>query len=379
MQPERFRLYLCWLCIYCGLHGRNMQTFSFIIKNDRDLHGVRFLFLWGKIMKRMYGLIAILITFLAVAFFTENREQEADKKVPQVGVLTLMHHPALDEIYRGFKAELKEAGYIDGKNIKIDYQNANNDQSNLRTMATKLTDEQSKVLVGITTPAAQALANSTSKTPIVLGAVTNPKASGLVKNERHPESNVTGVSDAAPIKQQLDLIKEFMPNLKTLGVIYTSSDSSAVSGFHEIEQECKRRKINLKVFSIANSNDLNQVSEQMFRQVDAAIVPTDNTIAGAMETLVKNGNAAKKPIFPAAATMVKQGGLATYSVNQYKLGQMTGKMAIAILKGKRVSSLPVERVQKGEPVVNLKEAKELNLQVPQRFLKECQRNGVVYR
>ena len=72
-------------------------------------------FLWGKIMKRMYGLIAILITFLAVAFFTENREQEADKKVPQVGVLTLMHHPALDEIYRGFKAELKEAGYIDGK------------------------------------------------------------------------------------------------------------------------------------------------------------------------------------------------------------------------------------------------------------------------
>ena len=148
-------------------------------------------FLWGKIMKRMYGLIAILITFLAVAFFTENREQEADKKVPQVGVLTLMHHPALDEIYRGFKAELKEAGYIDGKNIKIDYQNANNDQSNLRTMATKLTDEQSKVLVGITTPAAQALANSTSKTPIVLGAVTNPKASGLVKNERHPESNVT--------------------------------------------------------------------------------------------------------------------------------------------------------------------------------------------
>ncbi len=336
-------------------------------------------FLWRKIMKRMYGLIAILIAFLAMAFFTENRKQETERKVPQVGVLTLMHHPALDEIYRGFKAELKAAGYVDGKNIKIDYQNANNDQSNLRTMATKLNDEQSKVLVGITTPAAQALANSTSKTPIVLGAVTNPKASGLVKNERHPESNVTGVSDAAPIKQQLDLIKKFMPNLKTLGVIYTSSDSSAVSGFREIEQECKRRKINLRVFSIANSNDLNQVSEQMFRQVDAAIVPTDNTIAGAMETLAKNGNAAKKPIFPAAATMVKQGGLATYSVNQYKLGQMTGKMTIAILKGKRVSSLPVERVQKGEPVVNLKEAKELNLQVPQRFLKECQRNGVVYR
>lgn len=330
-------------------------------------------------MKRMYGLIVILIAILTVAFFGENHQQEANKKIPQVGVLTLMHHPALDEIYRGFKAELKSSGYVNGKNVRIDYQNANNDQSNLRTMATRLTDEQSDVLVGITTPAAQALANTTNKTPIVLGAVTDPKASGLIKNLRHPEANITGVSDAAPVSQQLDLIKEFMPNLKTLGVIYTSSDSSAVSGFHEIERECKRRQINLKSFSIANSNDLNQVSEQMFSQVDAVIVPTDNTIAGAMETLVKNGNAAKKPIFPAAATMVKQGGLATYSVNQYKLGKMTGKMTVALLKGKKVSSLPIERVKKGEPVINLKEAKELNLQVPQKFLRECQRNGVVYR
>lgn len=330
-------------------------------------------------MKRMYGFIGILVVFLAVAFFGENSKQEKNKQIPQVGVLTLMHHPALDEIYRGFKAELKKNGYVDGKNIKIDYQNANNDQSNLRTMATRLTDEQSKVLVGITTPAAQALANTTNKIPIVLGAVTNPSSSGLVKNEKRPEANVTGVSDAAPIKQQLDLIREFLPNLKTLGVIYTSSDSSAVSGFHEIENECKKRGINLKAYSIANSNDLNQVSEQMFSQVDAAIVPTDNTIAGAMETLVKNGNAAKKPIFPAAATMVKQGGLATYSVNQYKLGKMTGKMTVALLRGRKVSSLPIERVQNGDPVVNLKEARELNLQVPQKFLKECQRNGVVYK
>lgn len=194
-------------------------------------------------MKRMYGLIVILIGFLIIAFFVENRQQKNAEKIPQIGVLTLMHHPALDEIYRGFKAELKDAGYINGKNIKIDYQNANNDQSNLRTMATKLTDEQSRVLVGITTPAAQALANTTNKIPIILGAVTNPKVSGLIKNEQHPESNVTGVSDAAPVREQLDLIKEFLPNLKTLGVIYTSSDSSAVSGFHEIEEECKKKKL----------------------------------------------------------------------------------------------------------------------------------------
>ena len=96
-------------------------------------------------MKRMYGLIVILVAFLTIAFFGENKQKEENNKIPRVGVLTLMRHPALDEIYRGFRDELKEEGYVNGKNIKIDYQNANNDQSNLRTMATKLTDEQSRV------------------------------------------------------------------------------------------------------------------------------------------------------------------------------------------------------------------------------------------
>lgn len=330
-------------------------------------------------MKRMYGLIVALIAFLAFAFFRENQTKTRQNEIPQVGVLTLMHHPALDEIYRGFLDELKQNGYHNGKNIKIDYQNANNDQSNLRNMATRLVDDHSDVLVGITTPAAQALANATNKTPIVLGAVTDPKSAGLVKNMHHPEANVTGVSDAAPIKQQLDLIKEFLPNLKTLGVIYTSSDASAVAGFHEIEQECKKDGISLKAFSIANSNDLNQVSQQMVSQVDAVIVPTDNTIAGAIQTLVKNADAAGKPIFPAAASMVKQGGLATYSVNQYQLGKLTAQMTIKILKGQKISNLPIERVKKGQPVVNMAQAKKLHLRIPENFLKQCQKQGVIYR
>lgn len=247
-------------------------------------------------MKRMYSLIAIIIAFLCFAFFRENNGFVTKQRIPKVGVLTLMHHPALDEIYKGYVDELAKEGYHNGKNIKIEYQNANGDQSNLKTMASKLVDDNSTVLFGITTPAAQALANSTQNT-IVLGAVTDPKAAGLVKNNQHPGSNITGVSDQAPIREQLNLIKQFMPRMKTLGVIYTSSDASAVAGYHQIKRECRKMNINLKAYSIANSNDLNQVSEQMLSQVDAVIVPTDNTIAGAMQTLIKNADAANKPVF----------------------------------------------------------------------------------
>ena len=326
----------------------------------------------------MYTLIAIIFVFLGVAFFTENN-QFGRQRIPKIGVLTLMHHPALDQIYKGYVDELAREGYHNGKNIKIEYQNANGDQSNLKTMAAKLVDDHSNVIFGITTPAAQAVANSTSRTPIVLGAVTDPKGAGLVKNNQHPGGNITGVSDQAPINEQLHLIKEFMPHLKTLGVIYTSSDSSAVAGYHQIVRECKKMGINLKAYSIANSNDLNQVSEQMLSQVDAVIVPTDNTIAGAMQTLVKNANAANKPVFPAAGTMVKQGGVATYSVNQYDLGVRGAKMTVAILKGKKPANMPIDFVRHGEPILNLKQARKLGLTVPQHFEHEAKSKGVIYK
>ncbi|MBD9348505.1 MAG: ABC transporter substrate-binding protein, partial [Limosilactobacillus fermentum] len=179
-------------------------------------------------MKRMYTLIVLLVAFLGVAFFKEGGSLTTTSK-PKIGVLTLMHHPALDQIYKGFVDELAKEGYKDGKNVTIEYQNAQGDQSNLKTMATKLVNDHSTVLFGITTPASQALANATTKIPIVLGAVTDPKGAGLIKNDKKPGGNITGISNQAPVADQLRLVHQFMPNAKTLGIIYTSSDPSAES------------------------------------------------------------------------------------------------------------------------------------------------------
>ena len=326
-------------------------------------------------MKKVLAAFAAIYLFLAAALFINIKPAAQKSKEVRVGVLTLMRHPALDEIYRGYKAGLAKSGY----KFKIDYQNANNDQSNLKTMAEKLVNSQDQVLFGITTPSSQALANATKKKPIVLGAVTDPKGAGLVKNNKRPGGNITGVSDRAPIKQQLKLIQRFLPKLKTLGIIYTSSDSSAVSGYKQIVSYCKQMEINYKAYSISNSNDLNQVSQQMLTQVDAVIVPTDNTIAGAMQTLVKNANAAKKPVFPAAGTMVKDGGLATYSVDQYQLGLIGAKMTVQILQGKKPGDMAIRYVEHGTPYLNLKEAKKLGIKLPASFLKEAKSKGTIYK
>ncbi|MCD5424130.1 tryptophan ABC transporter substrate-binding protein [Limosilactobacillus fermentum] len=329
-------------------------------------------------MKRMYTLIVLLVAFLGVAFFKEGGILTTSK--PKIGVLTLMHHPALDQIYKGFVDELAKEGYKDGKNVTIEYQNAQGDQSNLKTMATKLVNDHSTVLFGITTPASQALANATTKIPIVLGAVTDPKGAGLIKNDKKPGGNITGISNQAPVTDQLRLVHQFMPNAKTLGIIYTSSDPSAESEHKQFVAQAKKMGLNLKSYSIANSNDLDQVSQQMLSEVDAVIVPTDNTIAGAMQTLVKNADAANKPVFPAADTMVKDGGVATYSINQYKLGVAGAKVVIAILKGKaKPETTAIEYIRHGEPVLNLKQANKLGLKVPKAFEKAAEDHGEVFK
>ena len=247
-------------------------------------------------------------------------------------------------------------------------------------MATKLVNDHSTVLFGITTPASQALANATTKIPIVLGAVTDPKGAGLIKNDKKPGGNITGISNQAPVADQLRLVHQFLPNAKTLGIIYTSSDPSAESEHKQFVAQAKKMGLNLKSYSIANSNDLDQVSQQMLSEVDAVIVPTDNTIAGAMQTLVKNADAANKPVFPAADTMVKDGGVATYSINQYKLGVAGAKVVVAILKGKaKPETTAIEYIRHGEPVLNLKQANKLGLKIPKAFEKAAEDHGEVFK
>ena len=331
-------------------------------------------------MKRLYGLIAILLIFLGFAFVQESKPESAAKKeVPTVGILQLLSHPALDAIHKGIIHGLAEEGYTVGKNVKIDFQNAQNDQSNLKTMSARFVNEKAAAMIGIATPSAQALANASSNIPVVLGAITDPMGADLVKSNTHPGNNVTGVSDQAPLKAQLKLIQHIMPKMKTLGIIYTSSDDSATAQYHQFKALCQKEHVQLKAYSIASTNDLNQVAEQMVSQVDAIYVPTDNTVASAMQTLVSTANAKKVPVFPAVDTMVKAVGLATLSLNKYKLGGEPWKLPAAILNGKNPADTPIHFEKKGEMTVNLKQAKKLGITLPADVVKEAQAHGEVFK
>lgn len=349
------------------------QAFLFTAKGARKVTLSRFYYaiIYGvKVMnKKVLTAVGLLAAVLVAAGVQESIAEHKAAKVPTVGVLQFMSHPALDAINKGIKEGLADSGYTVGKDVKIDFQNAQGDQSNLKTMSTKFENEGAAVSVGIATPAAVALANTINDNPVVFSASTNPMSAKLVKSYEKPGGNVTGVSDQAPLEAQLKMMKAFLPDMKTLGVIYTSSDDSATTEARKMIALAEKAGLKVKVYSIASSNDLNQTSLQMVENhnVDAVFVPTDNTIAGAMTTLIKNTDAAKVPVFPTVDTMVKDGGVAAESINQKNIGVMTGKMVAKILKGANPKTLPVDFTKTGELVVNKDQLEKLGLTMPKGY------------
>ena len=321
------------------------------------------------------GLIAsvLLILFILVGTFgyqlgkATNKQEAAPvkKEVKTVGILQFVSHPALDAIHKGIEDALKEAGYEDGKDVKIAFQNGQADQSKLATMSEQLVNKDADVLVGIATPAAQALANTTQDIPIVLGAVTDPVGANLVADMDKPGGNITGVSDKAPANEQIRLGKELIPNAKTVGILYSSTEDNSKYQVAEAKKAAEALGLEVKTYPVPSTNEISQTVQVMSDVVDFIYIPLDNTIANAMPTVVGEANKKKIPIIPSVDTMVEQGGLATVGIDQYTLGKKTGEMVVDILNGANPADTPVYTFTKGEAIINPTQAKLLGIEIPE--------------
>ncbi|UQS84367.1 ABC transporter substrate-binding protein [Bombilactobacillus thymidiniphilus] len=310
----------------------------------------------------------------------QSPKNNTTQQVPTIGILQLVNHPALNDIHRGIIAGLKQEGYTPNKNIKIDYQNAQNDQSNLKTMSQKFIDNNDALVVGIATPAAQSLAKAANqKTPVILGGITDPVGGHLIKSERRPGNNVTGTSGESPLKEQLNLIQQLFPQAQRIGIIYTTSDKGGEYNAKKFAKLCQKNNLQPKLFTIANTNDMQQIAQTMSRQVDVVYAPQDNGVASAMKTLVAVTNKAKISVIPAVDTMVKDGGIATVSTSQFAVGKATGKIAAQVLKGRAPKTYPIKFLTHGQVVLNFKEAKQLDIKFPHQLIHNAQQKGVIFK
>lgn len=306
----------------------------------------------------------------------EGTKEDASKEVSsdqvyKIGVSQLVEHPALDASYQGFIDGLKEAGIEEGVNLKIDYQNAQGDQSNTNTIATKLVNDGSDLILAIATPAAQAVANATKDIPVLVTAVTDPAGANLVASNEAPGGNVTGTSDLTPVAKQMELLTQLVPDAKTVGILYCSSEANSKIQADIAKKEAEALGLEFVEATVSNSNEIQQVVQSLVGKVDAIYAPTDNMIAAGMQTVALVADPNKIPVIAGEAGMVESGALATYGIDYYNLGKQTAAQAVKILtEGANPAEMPIEYLDEVTFSINKELAEKIEITIPEELLNE---------
>lgn len=292
---------------------------------------------------------------------SSEKESSADGTY-RIGLLQYVQHDALDKCRDGFIAALDDSGI----SYELDDQNAAGDTPTCTTIAQKFVNDGDDLIFAIATPAAQACAAETEEIPIVLTAVTDPAASGLVESNEQPGGNVTGSSDLTPVADQIDLLKQIFPDAQTVGILYCSAESNSEIQAQMAREACEAAGMTAVDYTVATSNDIQTVVESMVGNVDVIYAPTDNVIAAGMPTVAMIANANGLPTIVGEEGMCTAGGLATYTIDYEELGRVAGEMAVKILtEGASPADMPIEYYpsDKLRLVVNEDTAAELGVDV----------------
>ena len=306
------------------------------------------------------GLLATTLGLGLAACGNTNNATEDGKKT--VGILQLVEHGSLDAAYEGFKEGLAEGCYKEGENLTLEYQNAQNSQDNLKSMSEKLVKNSPDLLLGIATPAAVSLANETTDIPIVVTAVTDLVEAKLAESNEAPGRNITGTSDMVPIDKQIQLLLSIVPDAKTIGIMYNAGEANSKIQADLAEKALKDAGVDVKVLTANTTNDVQQVTTSLAKDVDGIYVPTDNTFASAAAVVGEVAKETKTPIVAGSVEQVEDGALATFGIDYKSLGKQTGELAAKILDGdEKPATTPVETANKLELVVNQKMATALGI------------------
>lgn len=315
-------------------------------------------------MKFRQTLLVTLLSAFSITAFAQD-------KVQNVAITAIVEHPALDSIRKGVIEELAREGFVDGKNIKIDYQSAQGSTATAAQIARKFVGDKADIIIPITTPSAQPVVAATRSIPIVFSGVTDPVAAKLVKSWAPSGANVTGISNHKPIAPQVDLIKKLVPELKAVGYVYSAGEVNSAIVLDELKTEAEKQGLNVVPVAVQRSADIGTAARSLNGKVQAIYISEDNAVVSAYEALHKAALEAKIPVIAADRDTVQRGAVAAYAVNQYDIGVATGKSAARVLRGEKAGNIPTQEVSQMELSINTKTAKELDINVPEALIKEA--------
>ena len=285
----------------------------------------------------------------------------------RIGEYQIVSHPALDNDGKGFKAALAEEGFVEGKNITIDRQNAQGDQANCAIIARKFEDDKVNLIHAISTPCAQASAKVSKTIPIVFSSVTDPVQTGIIPKMGKTGTNITGVSDKWPVALQCEMYQKLIPGAKRWGTVYNPGDVNVTFHIKEMKETVEKMGGKLVEAHVSTSAEVMQAAQSLIGRVDAIHITSDNTSVSAFESIVKVCNENKIPLFVGDVDSVPRGAIAAYGLDYFKVGHTAGKKAAMILKGKKPGEVEAGLAAGYSLWVSVKNAKMQGLKLPEKM------------
>ena len=309
-------------------------------------------------MKRFLAALMSLMLLGALASC-----QKAEEKVPVIGINQYGEHASLDNCREGFLQGLKDAGLEEGADFTVDYQNAGFDDNINNQIASTFAAKNVALMCGIATPSAVVCYSAAEEKdiPVIFTACNDPEASGLTGG------NITGSSDKLPVEAQLQLIRAMQPEAKTIGIIYTTSESNSVSTIADYKAKAGDYGFTIDAIGITAQSEVAQATDTLIQhKVDCFSNLTDNTVVGVLASTLEKTNEAGIPVYGSEVEQVKIGCVASAGIDYVELGRMTGQLAAQVLKGeKKASEIPFITVEDYANYINPKALAQLGLTVPE--------------
>ena len=291
-------------------------------------------------MKKILAMVLCLTMILALTGCNkENSEEEAMEY--KIGVAQFGDHNSLANCRKGFMEGLEEEGIVKGENLEVIYESAQFDTGTANQIAASLVAQKVDLICGIATPMAQSAFNAAESAdiPTVFTAVTDPEAAMLT------EGNVTGTSDKLPVEAQLKMIRAFLPEAKTIGIMYCTSEANSLSALAEYKELAPEYGFEIVESGISTSSDVPLAADNLLLEVDCLSNLTDNTVVGSLSTILNKAEALGVPVFGSEVEQVKKGCVAAEGIDYLELGKQTGRMAAKILKGQAsAADMPYETI-----------------------------------
>ena len=298
----------------------------------------------------------------------------ADEESVTIGISQFAEHGSLDNCREGFLEGLKEAGYEEGKNLTVEYQNAQADTGSAATIADSFVNKKVDLICAIATPSAMSAYNSAmdADIPVIYTAVSDPAGAGLVNEDGTNVGNITGTSDKLPVTEQMELIRELMPDAKKIGILYTTSEANSVSTIQEYKDNAEKYGFEIVDTGINTIADVEMAAKDLASKVDCISNLTDNTVVSALQTVLAAANDAKIPVFGSEVEQVKNGCVAAVGIDYVALGKQTGEMAAKVLKGEATAAeTPFEICEGGNVYVNTEAAGNIDFTISDDVLNEA--------